>query len=187
MAESSSAHETPVRSVLLTIKPNQNLLIELTPFAYDPYMLQVVECLKYSPLVIPLTKVKVVLMSFLIQVYSTAVYDKVNERICFNLLDQKTPISKNCLCSLLGFSYEASMVNPESITTTQLLSMFDNMGYTELLTVVTKVKKSCLPPQWKGLFTLMFKGLSERVVGLDGASKIFMTILYGIYIGIHLD
>ena len=61
------------------------------------------------------------------------------------------------------------------------------MRYTETLTTVTKFKKSCLPPQWNGLFTLMFKGLSERSAGSDGASKSFMTVLYGLYHGIDLD
>ncbi|CAH1431384.1 unnamed protein product [Lactuca virosa] len=61
------------------------------------------------------------------------------------------------------------------------------MGYTEVLTTVIKFKKSCLPPQWNGLFTLLFKGLSERVAGSDGASKAFMTLLYGLYYGINMD
>ena len=61
------------------------------------------------------------------------------------------------------------------------------MGYTEILTNITKFKKSCLPPQWNGLFTLLFKGLSERSVSSDGASKSFMSLLYGLYHGIDLD
>ena len=145
------------------------------------------ECLKYSPLVIALTKVESVPMSVLSQVYSTATYDKTKERVFFDILDLKMLISKNRFCSLLGLSYEASMVNPDSITIALLFSMFYNMEYTELLTTVTKVKKSCLPPQWNGLFTLLFKGLSERVAGSDGASKIFMTHLYGLYAGINMD
>ena len=65
--------------------------------------------------------------------------------------------------------------------------MFYDMGYTDVLTTVTKFKKSCLSPQWNGLFTLIYKGLAERVAGSDGANKGFMTILYGLYHGINLD
>ena len=65
--------------------------------------------------------------------------------------------------------------------------MFYDMGYTEVLTTVTKFKKSCLPPQWNVLFTLLFKGLSKRVVGSDGASKAFMTQLYDLYYGVNMD
>ena len=187
MAESSSVHDTSVRQPLLTIKPQQNLIIDLTPFVYESYMLYVVECLKYSPLVDALTKVEVVPMSCLSLVYSTAFYDKINERIHFELDDEKTSISKHRLCALIGLSQDPSLVNPDSITTGQLFSMFYQMGYTETLTTITKFKKSCLPPQWNGLFTLLFKVLSERSDGSDGASKSFMTVLYGLYNGLNLD
>ena len=161
MAESSSVQETTARSTLLAIKPNQNLLIDLSPFLYDTYMYQVVECLKYSPLAKALTTVEVVPMSCLSQIYSTATYDKGADKIFFDILNQKASISKNRFCSLLGLAYEDSMVNPDSIATDQLFLMFYNLGYTETLTTMTKFKKSCLPPQWNGLFTLLFKGLSK--------------------------
>ena len=63
MADSSSVHDTSVRQPLLTIKPQQNMIIDLIPFIYEPYMLYVVEAL---------TKVEVVPMSCLSLVYSTA-------------------------------------------------------------------------------------------------------------------
>lgn len=40
---------------------------------------------------------------------------------------------------------------------------------------------------WNGLFTLLFKSLFERIVGSDGASKLFCTLIYGLYMGINLD
>lgn len=36
------------------------------------------------------------------------------------------------------------------------------------------------------MFTLLFTSFSERVIGSDCASKLFMTILYGIYTGINI-
>nr|KAJ0210234.1 hypothetical protein LSAT_V11C400205970 [Lactuca sativa] len=150
-------------------------------------MQYVVERLKYSPLVDALTKVEVVPMSCLSLVYSTAFYDKINERIHFELHDEKTSISEHRLCALIRLSQDQSLVNPDSITTGQLFSMFYQMGYTKTLNTITKFKKSCLPPQWNGLFTLLFKGLSERSAGSDGANKSFMTVLYGLYHGIDLD
>lgn len=65
--------------------------------------------------------------------------------------------------------------------------MLYDMGYTDILTTVTKFKKSCLPAQWNGIFSFLFNGLAERVVGSDGASKGFMTILYGLYHGLNLN
>ena len=150
-------------------------------------MLYVVECLKYSPLVDALTKVEVAPMSCLSHIYSTAYYDKVAESIHFDIHSEKTSISKNRFFALLGLAHEPTLVNLDSITTSQLFSMFHQMGYTETLTTVMKFKKSCLPPQWNDLFTLLFKGLSERSAGSDGASKSFMTMLYGFCNGVHLD
>ncbi|KAL7586079.1 hypothetical protein Lser_V15G41333 [Lactuca serriola] len=144
MADSSLVHAT---SHILTIRPQQSLIIDLTP----------------------------------------QVYDKAVDRIFFDVLDPKASISKQRFCSILGFEPDSTRVNPESIPVGHMFSMFYNMGYTEVLTTVTKFKKSCLPPQWNGLFTILFKGLSERSAGSDGASRLFITILYGIYNGINLD
>ena len=187
MAESSSLQDQTASSSLLAIKPNQNMIIHLNPFLYDSYMLHVVECLKYSPLVIALTQVELVPLSLLSQVYSTTTYDKNKERVYFQIFNHKASISKGRFCSLLGLAVDASVISPDFITTTQLFTMFYEMGYTEVLTTFTKFKKSCLPPQWNGLLTILHKGLSERVGGFDGSNKCFMTILYGLYNGINLD
>ncbi|XP_052627742.1 extensin-like [Lactuca sativa] len=79
MADSSSLQDQTASSPLLTIRPNQKLIIQLTPFVYDPYMLYVVECLKYSLLVIALTQVELVPMSLLSQV-ALDVADKLAKR-----------------------------------------------------------------------------------------------------------
>ena len=143
MADSSSVHET---SNILPIKPQQSLVIDLTPISYHAFMYPIVECLKYSPLVLALSKVEIVPMECLSQIFSTAHYDKSVDRIYFDILDTKTSISKQRFCSLLGFELDESRVNPDSISVGQLFSMFYNMGYAEILTTVTTFKKSCLPP-----------------------------------------
>lgn len=79
------------------------------------------------------------------------------------------------------------MISPDFITTTQIFSMLYEMGYTDVLTTIAKVKRSCLPSQWNGLLTLLIKGLAERSDGSDGTSKGFLAILYGLYNGINLD
>ncbi|KAL7606592.1 hypothetical protein Lser_V15G17506 [Lactuca serriola] len=184
MADSSSVHAT---SHILLIRPQQSLIIDLTPQVYDAFMFPIIECLKYSPISPALTKVEAVPMEFLSQIFATAHYDKAVDRIFFDVLDHKASISKQRFCSILGFEPDSTRVNPESIPVGHLFSMFYNMGYTEVLTTVTKFKKSCLPPQWNGLFTVLFKGLSEQSAGSDEASRLFISILYGIYNGINLD
>ena len=155
---------------MLKIKPNQNLIIQLDPFLYDSYMLHIVECLNYSPM-IALTQVESIPMSLLSHVYFTASYNKCKERIFFEIFNHKTSVSTARFCSLLGLVVDASIISPDFITTTQLFSMFYDMGYMDVLTTVTKFKNSCLPTQWNGLLTLLYKGLSERVAWSDGESK----------------
>ncbi|KAL7590743.1 hypothetical protein Lser_V15G39175 [Lactuca serriola] len=184
MADSSSVHAT---SHILPIRPQQCLIIDLTPHVYDSYMFAIIECLKYSPIAPALSRVESVPMEFLSQIYATAHYDKVLDRIFFDVSHHKASISKQRFCSLLGFEADPTRVNPETIPMGHLFNMFYNMGYTEVLTSVAKFKKSWLPPQWNGMFTVLFKGLSERSSGSDGSSRLFLSILYGVYNGINVD
>lgn len=65
--------------------------------------------------------------------------------------------------------------------------MFYQMGYMGNLTILSKFKKPNLPPMWNGLFTLIFKSFSDRIIGSDSESKLFYNILYGLYYEINLD
>ena len=142
---------------------------------------------KIFPLVLALTQVEAVPMSLLSQVYSTATYDKNKDRIYFTIHDKKASVSKVKFCSILNLAVDSSVISPDFITTSQLFSMMYEIGYTDVLTTITKVKKSCLPSQWNGLLTLLIKGLAERCGGSDTTSKGFLAILYGLYNGINLD
>ncbi|KAL7618923.1 hypothetical protein Lser_V15G01055 [Lactuca serriola] len=184
MAESSSVHAT---SHILPIRPQQCLVIDLAPQAYDSYMFPIMECLKYSQIAPALSRVETVPMELLSQVYATAHYDKAVDRVFFEVSDHKTSISRQRFGTLLGFAADPSRINPETIPIGHLYNMFYNMGYTEVLTSVAKFKKSCLPPQWNGMFTVLFKGLSERSSGSDGSSRLFLSIMYGVYNGVNLD
>ena len=126
-------------------------------------------------------------MEILSQVYATAYYDKAVERVFFEVADHKTSISRQRFGTLLGLAADPSRINPETIPIGHLYNMFYNMGYTEALVSVAKFKKSCLPPQWNGMFTVLFKGLSERSSGSDGASRLFLSIMYAVYNGVNLD
>ena len=187
MTGSSSVHDQTAHSSLLSIKQNQNLILDLSPFKYDSYMLPIIECLKYSPLVTALTNVECVPMSLLSKAYSSASYIKEEERITFDISDKKTFITKERFCSLLGLAHDDSMVNPYSISTAATFEMFYDMGYKQIIPSISKFKKPNLPPQWNGLFTLLFKPFFERVTGSDYASKLFMNLMYGLYDGINLN
>lgn len=65
--------------------------------------------------------------------------------------------------------------------------MYYQIGYTGDISLLSKFKKPFLPPMWNGLFTLLFKSFSERVAGSDNASKLFYTLIYGLFHGFNLD
>lgn len=125
-------------------------------------------------------------MSLLCKAYSSASYIKEENKIIFDIHDQKTSITKSRLCSLLGLPQSEDMINLETISNDALLEMFYKMGYKETLSMVSKFHKPNLPPQWNALFTILFKGFSKCITGLDCVSKLFMTLIYGLYIGMNI-
>lgn len=124
MADSSSVQEHSDHPSFLTIKPNRKLILDLAPVKYDPYMLPIAECLKYTPLVNAFTKVECVPLSLFLKPFSSAKNLKEEEKIIFEVHDKKHSISKTRFCSLRGLNCIDSMVNPESITTAQVFEMF---------------------------------------------------------------
>ena len=52
--------EQMAQSSILNLKVNQNLILDLHPAKYDGFLQPIVKCLRYSPLVITLTKSEIV-------------------------------------------------------------------------------------------------------------------------------
>lgn len=186
-SENLSVQDQMVHSSLLPIKQYQNLLINLESCKYDPFMLPIIECLKYSPLTIALTHMENVSISLLSKAYSSTNYVKEEQKITFELHNHTTSITKTRLCMLLGLPQTDDMIKPETIPNVALLEMFYQMGYKETLTIVSKFKKPNIPPQWNGLFTFLFKSFSERVTRSDCASKMFMALMYNLYTSLNVD
>lgn len=65
--------------------------------------------------------------------------------------------------------------------------MFIRMGYIGDISLLSKFRKPNIPPMWNGLFTFLLKSLSKRVGGSDSTSKLFCTLIYGLYTGVNLD
>lgn len=112
---------------------------------------------------------------------------KSAEIINFEVSRHKTSISKANFYELLGLGLFQVVVDPACIPTTSMLEMFYQMGYTADISLLSNFRKSYLPPIWNGLFTLLFKSLSERVSGSYSASKKFYTMIYRLYTGVNLD
>lgn len=129
------------QSTLLNIKAKQNLILDLEPSKYDAFIQPLIKFMRYSPMVITLTKFENVPLVHLSKAYSIASYLKEEEKITFEIGNQKNHISKSRFCSLLSLPQGRDLVDPESISNFAILEMFYNMGYRENLVVVSKFKK----------------------------------------------
>lgn len=173
--------------IMLNVKSNQNLIIDLDASRYNALIIPLIEWLKFSPLMKALTMYEVVPLVYLSNAFSTTIYNKSKDVINFEISNNKTSILKANFCKLLGLVTPEVSVDLESIPETSMIEMFHQMGYTGDISLLSKFRKSFLPPMWNGLFTLLFKSLSESVSGYDSASKVFYTLIYGLYHGINLD
>lgn len=124
------------------------MILDLYPTKYDGFLQPIVECLRYSPLVITLTMYEIIPMVLLSKAYSTARYQKEEQRITFEVFNMKTNITKSRFCSLLGLPQEGDLIDPKFISNSTIMEMFFQMGYKEVLTVVSKFKKPNFPPIW---------------------------------------
>lgn len=118
--------------------------------------------------------------------YSSAIYNKIDEVIHFKVASHTTSITKRHFTRLLGIASSTNLLDPESISSTALIEMFYQMGYTRDIALLSKFRNPFLPPMWNGLFTLLFKSFFERVTGSYNASKLFYTLIYGLYHGIWI-
>ncbi|KAI3752475.1 hypothetical protein L2E82_24508 [Cichorium intybus] len=187
MAGSSSANDNTSSTLMLKIKANQNLIIDLNSSHYSKHIRPMIECLKYSRISKALTTSASVPISLLSAAYSTAFYNKAEELVTFEVGNVKTKISKSRFSKLLGFTETTDLVDPKSLQPVTLPRLFYQMGYKGNITQLSKFAKKGLLPQWNALFTILFKSFSERTTGTDSASKLFYSFFYGLYHDVNLD
>ncbi|CAI9281016.1 unnamed protein product [Lactuca saligna] len=171
---------------MLNVKPNQNLIIDLDSSCYNALIRILIKCLKFSPLMKAITMSEDVPLVHLSKDFSTAIY-KIEDIINFEVLNRNTSILKPNFYKLLALVTPKVSIDPESIPTTYLIEMFFQMGYTGDISLPSYFRNLFLPPMWNGLFTLLFKSFSEKVLGSDSASMFFYTLISGLYHAIKLD
>ncbi|CAI9273803.1 unnamed protein product [Lactuca saligna] len=160
-SETPSVVEKNTSSVMLNIKPNQNLILDLSSSKYAEYIQPMIKCLCYSLLSQALIVAENVPLVNLSKAFSTTRYQQSEVVITFEIDSHKTYISKARFSRMLGFSSSEGLVNPESISSFVILEMFYQIGYLENLSLLLKFKKPNLPPMWNGFFTLLFKSFLE--------------------------
>lgn len=88
-SETPSVAEQTASTVVLNIKPNQNLDLDLESSKYAEYLKPMIECLRYSPLAQALTMVESVLLIHLWKAFSTANYKHNEAMITFKVDSHK--------------------------------------------------------------------------------------------------
>ena len=93
-SETPSIAEQIGSTVMLNIKENQNLILDLNSSRYSDDLKLMIECQKYSHTAQALTMVKIVPLVHLSKAYSSAFYNQHEGVINFEIDSHKTSISK---------------------------------------------------------------------------------------------
>lgn len=123
-SETPSLAENVAQSSLLTLKANQNLILDLDLTKYDGFLQSIVEYLSYSPFVIALNKSESVPLMHLFKSFSTGSYQKGEELVTFEIRDHKTHITKSRFCQLLKLPLGSDLIALISISNSAILEMF---------------------------------------------------------------
>lgn len=172
---------------MLKNKVNQNFMVDLDVLKYNLTVQPLIECLLHSPLIKALMMFEKVPISHFRMSYSIGIYNNALDVMNFEVHGHKTSNSKAIFCKFLGFSFSQDAIKPDAVSISRLITVFHQMGYHYNLSLLPKFKKSTFPPNWKALFTILFKCLSEIVIGSDSASKVFYTSSYGIFSTDNID
>ncbi|KAL4582285.1 hypothetical protein LXL04_006830 [Taraxacum kok-saghyz] len=192
-SEHYSFHETESYYPVLEIK-NNNLFLNLEQVLqtgskyFDPSFKSIFVCLKHSKISIALTLTRSVPISVLSKAYASARYDKSSESMHFNLSTNKaTSITKQHFYKLLHLPVSADLIHPDSISNVDLINICNQMGHDPLLETISKMNKSRMSPRWNLLASIVLRCFAERTTGSDNSSKLFLTLIYAIYLNQNID
>lgn len=123
-SETTSFSDQFASMMMLNVKPQQNLTLDIDSSRYPEALRPMIECLRFSPLAQALTMAKSVPLVHLSKAYSTANYNQAEGVITFEVASHKTSISKSRFCRRLGFAITEGLVDPDSISSSTLIEMF---------------------------------------------------------------
>lgn len=90
-SETPSGADQTATSGLLGIKANQILILDLDPSKYDAFPQPLIKCMKYSLLLISLSKTENVLLAFLSKAYCYICYEENGPIIIFEVDSSRPP------------------------------------------------------------------------------------------------
>ena len=185
--ESSFMDQSVISPQTLAIA-HQNCYAVLDSSKYSESLPLLIEFLKSSSLSTALTAQAQVSIKALTKAYSTSRYNSAKNTVEFELTTgKKTAINKNSFSKILNLPIDPSLIDPDTVSSVDMLKTFNQMGHTPILTRISGFKKNKLPSVWSCLFTILFKCLAERQTGTDSASKQFLTLLHALFTDSPID
>lgn len=177
--ETTTFADHSTSEIMLNIKTGQNLILDLKASRYNEALKPMIKCLRYSLLAQSLTMEDNVPLVHLSKAYSYGTYSQQEGVIQFEVASHKTSISKPSLCIILGLSTTEALVDPKSILVSALINMLFQMGYTGDLSLLSKFRKTFLPPY--GMTYLLFSSrislneLLVQTVQVSCSTRLFMA------------
>ena len=185
--ESSFMDQSGLSPLTLAIA-HQNCCANLDYNRYPESLHILIEFLKSSDLNTALTAHAKVSMKALTKAYTTSKYNTAKNVVEFELeTGIRTAISKLSFTKLLNISIEPALMDPDKISSSDMINTFNQMGHTPILTRLSAFKKNKLPSLWSCMFTILCKCLAERQTGTDSASKQFLTLLHALFTDLPID
>lgn len=123
----------------------------------------------------------------IILAYNIVTYNKKMDLMKFDVQGHKTDITKTTFCKLLRLRTSDGYSNHDLFSSSSIIKVYHQIGYKSDLFVLLKFHKSYFPPIWNDLFTILFKGFSQRITSSDNANKLFHTLLYTLYTNEKID
>ncbi|CAI9281376.1 unnamed protein product [Lactuca saligna] len=127
MASSSntpSATDQTDSSGLLSLNPNQNLILDHDPSKYEAFLHPLIECLGHSPVAQALSMTENVPFIHLSNAFTTTRYQESRSIITFKVGFVQTSTTKACFSRLLRVPVSRDLIDLKSASSSVVLEMF---------------------------------------------------------------
>ena len=125
---------------------NQNCSANLDYTRYPESLHMMIAFLKSSVLNKALTAHAQVSIKALTKAYTTSKYNSAKEVVEFELESGiRTAISKSSFTKLLNLSTDPHLIDPDLVSSVDMINTFNQMGHTPVLTRLSAFKKNKLP------------------------------------------
>jgi len=151
----SDSEATSSQQALLT-PATSNFMFDFDTDCYDEMYRIMVLCLKHSSVAYALSANVTISHKAVSDLVNSASIDDKNKRFYVKVGDNEAKIYKRDFCEILQIPTPEAV---DDISSIMLLKMFNFMGHTPELTMVSKFRNTNIPPIWGFLFSALYRCL----------------------------